>query len=163
MWKWKLCGWQSFQMDIPAYLEWCVSFVMCQFWSLRPICALTASRMPLRSANLPEAVKSNRLDDAQKHLALAKLQRHHYNDQCKLAKLSLERETSLTVAPEYMHYSFDFRCIFCIVLSNLGNFSSAHPENVVCLECVVRQYLLKLTTWLTNPTWLVKELIPSLV
>ena len=59
----------------------------------------------LRSANLPEGVKSQRLEDAQKHLALAKMQRHHYNDQCKLAKQTLEATDS---TPVYMHYSFDF-------------------------------------------------------
>ena len=63
----------------------------------------------MRSTNLPESVKSKRLEDAQRHLSLAKLQRHHYNDQCELAKLSLERvNDSSTVTPEYMHYSFDF-------------------------------------------------------
>ena len=59
----------------------------------------------MRSANLPESVKSQRLEDAQKHLSLAKLQRHHYNDQCGLAKQSLEVTDSI---PAYMHYSFDF-------------------------------------------------------
>ena len=61
----------------------------------------------LRSANLPEGVKSQRLEDAQRHPELAKMQRHHYNDQCKLAKQSLEA-TDLNLTPVYMHYSFDF-------------------------------------------------------
>ena len=59
----------------------------------------------MRSANLSEEVKSHRLQEAQQHLTQAKLQRQHYNDQCSLAKLSLESSPS---APAYMHYSFDF-------------------------------------------------------
>lgn len=62
------------------------------------------STLVMRSANLTEEIKSERLENAQKHLALAQLQRHHYNDQCELAKKSLE---STDTTPTCMHYSFD--------------------------------------------------------
>ena len=49
-------------------------------------------------------------------------ERHHYNDQCELARLSLERvNDSSTVTPEYMHYSFDF----AYITSTFSLFSSA--------------------------------------
>ena len=52
---------------------------------------------------MPECVKSAWLQDAQKHLMLAKTQRDYYNQQCALAKQNLESGN-----PSLMHYSFDF-------------------------------------------------------
>ena len=57
----------------------------------------------MKSVNVPEELKSQRLQEAQKHLHLARLQRHHYNEQCALAKENLA-SNSLSV----MHYSFDY-------------------------------------------------------
>ena len=57
----------------------------------------------MKAANMPECVKSARLQDAQKHLMLAKTQRDYYNQQCALAKQNLESGN-----PSLMHYCFDF-------------------------------------------------------
>ena len=94
----------------------------------------------LRSANLPEGVKSQRLEDAQKHLALAKMQRHHYNDHYKLSKQSLEATDS---TPVYMHYSLTSpnKCITLTILYNQASFFFVHQESVEYLECVVKQHL----------------------
>ena len=59
----------------------------------------------MRAANMSEAIKSQRLEDAQRHLSLARKQRHHYNEQCKFAKQLLDTSE---LSPPYMHYSFDF-------------------------------------------------------
>ena len=56
-------------------------------------CQQNAS-LVMRSANLSEDIKSQRLQDAQKHLATARLQRHHYNDQCELARKALDSAQS---------------------------------------------------------------------
>lgn len=57
----------------------------------------------MKSANMPEVVKSQRLQDAQKHLDLAKKQRQYYNDQCAIAKDNVTDDK-----PRVMHYSFDY-------------------------------------------------------
>lgn len=62
----------------------------------------------LRSANLPDAVKSVRLVNAEKHLQLAKCQRSDYNGQCKRAADSYDECAAVGKPPEYMHYSSDF-------------------------------------------------------
>ena len=57
----------------------------------------------MKSANVPEELKSQRLQEAQEHLSLARVQRQHYNDQCALAKVNLTSNP-----PSVMHYSFDY-------------------------------------------------------
>lgn len=52
-------------------------------------------------ANFPDNVKSLRLENAQQHLAIAKVPRHH-NQQCEESKLCLSGTRSM------MHYSFDY-------------------------------------------------------
>ena len=57
----------------------------------------------MKSANVPDQLKSQRLQDAQKHLELAQIQWQHYNDQCTAAKKSMmDGEASV------MHCSFDY-------------------------------------------------------
>ena len=48
-------------------------------------CQQNASLL-MKSANMLESVKSQRLKDAQAHLDLAQIQRQHYNNQCATAK-----------------------------------------------------------------------------
>ena len=57
----------------------------------------------MKSANVPEELKSQRLHDAQTHLDLARVQRQHYNEQCTVAK-----ENITSNPPLLMHYSFDY-------------------------------------------------------
>ena len=64
------------------------------------------SRLLMRSANMPESIKSQRLTDAQAHVTLAQVQCSYYNSQCASAKKSLE-EIAGNI-PSQMHYSFDF-------------------------------------------------------
>ena len=52
----------------------------------------------MKSVNVPEELKSQRLQEAQKHLDLARVQRQHYNDHCALAK-----ETMASNPPSVMH------------------------------------------------------------
>ena len=68
------------------------------------VCQQNANLL-MRSANMPEAVKSQRLKDAQAHLDLARIQRHHYNEQCAKAKDNLPEGEG---RPSVMHYSFDY-------------------------------------------------------
>ena len=49
------------------------------------ICQQNANIM-MKSANMPESVKSWRLKNSQSHPDLARVQRQHYNDQCATAK-----------------------------------------------------------------------------
>ena len=57
----------------------------------------------MKSVNVPEELKSQRLQEAQKHLDLARVQWQHYNDQCALAK-----ENTASNPPSVMHYSFNY-------------------------------------------------------
>ena len=54
----------------------------------------------MKSANLPDILKSQSLQEAQKHLDLARVQRQHYNEQC-IAGMTDDQ-------PSLMHYSFDY-------------------------------------------------------
>ena len=67
----------------------------------------------VKSANLPENEKSEKLKNAETHLSLAKLQRTYYNEACSEAKTSYEiykNEVtgSASVYGGPMHYSFDY-------------------------------------------------------
>ena len=75
------------------------------------------STLLMRSANLMEEIKSERLKIAQKHLALARLQRHHYTDQCEPAKKALE---STDTTPTYLH-----ACIIALILCSRYIFRTA--------------------------------------
>ena len=57
----------------------------------------------MKSANMSQLIKSQRLQDAQRHLDLAKKQRQHYNEQCAIAK-----DNIIDDKPTVMHYSFDY-------------------------------------------------------
>ena len=59
----------------------------------------------IKAANMPESIKSQRLQDAQKYLDLARVQRQQYNVQCATAKDSMTESDS---RPTVMHYSFDY-------------------------------------------------------
>ena len=59
----------------------------------------------MKASNMPETLKSQRLQDAQAHLDLARVQRKHYNDQCATAKGNMAESSS---QPTVMHYSFDY-------------------------------------------------------
>lgn len=62
----------------------------------------------MRSANLPDGIKSERLLQAQTHLDRAKVQRKDYNSQCKRAADDITLSQALGNPPPYNHYSFDF-------------------------------------------------------
>ena len=62
----------------------------------------------MKSANLSESIKSERLQNAQAHLQQARVQRQDYNDQCKKAYDDLAACSKIGKPPTYMHYSFDF-------------------------------------------------------
>ena len=55
----------------------------------------------MKSANMPEMLKSQRLQEAQKHIALARIQRQHYNEQCTAAN-----DNMTDGRQSIMHYSF---------------------------------------------------------
>ena len=57
----------------------------------------------MKSANVPEQLKSQRLHEAQTHLDIARVQRQQYNEQCTVAK-----ENMTSNPPLLMHYSFDY-------------------------------------------------------
>jgi len=59
----------------------------------------------MRSANLPESDKTERLKEAENHLRLAKQEREVYNDECRQAAKELKLAPQL---PKVVHYSFDF-------------------------------------------------------
>ena len=66
----------------------------------------------LKSANLSEDEKSERLKAAEAHLLRAKLQRAHYNESCSKVKTEqekfLESASSTDKYDGLMHYSFDY-------------------------------------------------------
>jgi len=55
----------------------------------------------VRSVNMPESIKSQRLSEAQEHLGRAHTERGHYNSQCKDL-------CSTDSNPSKMHYSYDY-------------------------------------------------------
>lgn len=84
----------------------------------------------MKAANMPDAVKSQRLLDAQAHLSLARVQRQHYNEQCTLAK-----ENVANSPPRIMLYSFDYaqQVLYPFSSQSLGQSFSKPRQNVVCL------------------------------
>lgn len=69
------------------------------------------SNMIVKSANLSEDEKSERLRAAEAHLLRAKMQRTHYNEQCSKGKAEKEKVLETTSSAgkySYMHYSFDY-------------------------------------------------------
>ena len=88
-------------MDIWTELCPCVA-VMKPATDLCFTCQSNANLL-IKSANLEDSIKSQRLKDAQEHIALAKV---HYNEQCKKAKECYEECSGYN--PSLMHYSFDF-------------------------------------------------------
>ena len=63
------------------------------------------SSLLMKSAAMPDSVKSQRLHDAQTHLDKARTQREHYNEQCSKAKDALSDTNNTS---DTMHYSFDY-------------------------------------------------------
>ena len=63
------------------------------------------SSLLMKSAAMPDSVKSQRLHDAQTHLDKARTQREYYNEQCSKAKDALSNTNNTS---DTMHYSFDY-------------------------------------------------------
>ena len=97
----------------------------------------------MKSVNVPEELKSQRLQEAQKHLDIARVQRKHYNDQCALAK-----ENMASNPPSVMHYSFDYtqQVHYPFNAQQPGPIFSRPLESVVYLTYRVKQYQAKLIT-----------------
>ena len=70
----------------------------------------------MKSANLPEGIRRQRLDEASTHLMLAKTARHYYRQQCQEAEKILYAHVERKEPIRKMHYSFDLRNKFTFPL-----------------------------------------------
>ena len=62
----------------------------------------------LHSANETEQEKVRKLEMYQQHIKAARMQREHYNNQCKEAKAKWELHNKGDLYDDIMHYSFDY-------------------------------------------------------
>lgn len=98
----------------------------------------------MKSANLQDSVKSQRLSDAQEHLKVAKAQVSTTISNVK--KLFVSSRSLLHLIQCIIVLTLPNRFIFLFIRNNQVQSFSRHPENVGYLVCVAKHILIKSTT-----------------
>jgi len=66
------------------------------------------NQLIMKSVNMPEAIRRQRLEDASRHLECARSERHHYRSQCEEAETVWTAHCETHEPVSTMHYSYDF-------------------------------------------------------
>ena len=97
----------------------------------------------MKSANLQDSVKKQQLEEAQKHLKLAKLQRECYNEQCAQAASNLKESPANNPDLSTTTSTLHSKSVILFSHNNLVQYFSKHLGNVGYLVCAVRFSLVK--------------------